>query len=174
MRDILATLKHEHATLEQLFTRINATADSEVDERKELLQQIEAALIPHAKWEERVFYPAFAERAGHDQLLLKAEAMTEHRAVELAVLPDIHAADFNSRQFAGCVKACGDLIKHHAHEEEGQMFAVVRQLFSTQELADLDEQYATWKGSSAADALGTFAKLKTAAASALRSPDSPG
>jgi hemerythrin-like domain-containing protein len=174
MRDILATLKHEHDRLEELFSHINATADSEVDERKELLEQIEAVLIPHAKWEERVFYPGFAERASHDQQLLKAEAMTEHRAVELAVLPDIHAADFNSRQFAGCVKACSDLIKHHAHEEETEMFPAARQLFSPQELADLDEQYARWKDSSAADALGAFAKLKTAAVSAVRSPDSPG
>lgn len=121
-----------------------------------------------------MFYPGFAERASHDQQRLKAEAMTEHRALELAVLPDIHAADFNSRQFAGCVKACSDLIKHHSHEEEAQMFAAARQLFSAQELADLDEQYASWKDSSAADATGALAKLKTAAVSAMRSPDSPG
>lgn len=47
MRDILATLKHEHDRLEELFSHINATADSEVDERKARLEQIEALLIPH-------------------------------------------------------------------------------------------------------------------------------
>lgn len=174
MRNILDTLKSEHDALRELFKRINATADSDVDLRGELLQKIEAALIPHAKWEETVFYPAFAERATHDQLLMHAEAMQEHRAVEHSVLPDIHAADTDSRQFAGSVKVFGEMIDHHATEEETAMFAAIRQLFSASDLARMDEEYAEWKDSSAAAAISLHAKVKTAAASILRSPSSPG
>ena len=174
MRNILTTLKSEHDALRGLFSQINATADSDTDMREELLEKIEAALIPHAKWEETVFYPAFAERASHEQMLLHAEAMQEHRAVELAVLPDIHAADIGSRQFAGSVKVFCEMIDHHAREEETAMFAAIRQLFGAPELADLDEQYEEWKESSAADAISMQAKIKTAAVSMLRSPSSPG
>ena len=92
MRSILATLKKEHDALRDLFDEINATTDRAEKTRTELLQKIEATLIPHAKWEELVFYPAFAKRASHDQLLQHAEAIQEHRAVELAVLPDLHAS----------------------------------------------------------------------------------
>lgn len=174
MRDILTTLKNEHDELRRLFARINTTDDSDVESRGDLLKEIETALIPHAKWEETVLYPAFAERADHDQLLLHAVAMQEHRAVELAVLPDIHAADVDSRQFAGSVKVFGEQIDHHAAEEESAMFAAIRQLFDGSELADLDEQYADWKQSSAADAISMQAMIKTAAVSMLRSPSSPG
>lgn len=174
MRDILNTLKSEHDTLRELFARINDTADSDVETREELLQKIEAALIPHAKWEETVFYPAFAERASHDQLLLHAEAMQEHRAVEQSVLPDIHAADTDSRQFAGSVKVFGEMIDHHATEEETAMFAAIRQLFPASELARMDADYEEWKDSPAAAAIGLHAKVKTAASSVLRSPSSPG
>ena len=54
---------------------------------QDVLRRIEAALIPHAKWEEQVFYPAFKERADRDGLKTHAEAMEEHRAVESTVRP---------------------------------------------------------------------------------------
>lgn len=174
MTDILDTLKQEHGILRELFAKINATADSEKDARKDLLKQIEAALIPHAKWEETVFYPAFAERATFDEQLIQAEAIQEHRAVEKAVLPDIHAADFDSRQFAGSVKVLSQMIEHHAHEEETTMFPAARQLFNAAELADFDTKYAEWKKSSAAAAVSGFAKVKTAIKGTMHSPQSPG
>lgn len=173
MPNILDTLKTEHDQLRELFARINKTADSEADARHDLLKRIEAALIPHAKWEETVFYPEFEKRANHEQKLIYAEAIQEHRAVELAVLPDIHAADVDSRQFAGSIQVCGEMIKHHSHEEETKMFDAVRQLFSADELAELDTKYARWKDSSAADAIEGYAKFKTSATAMLRNPDSP-
>ncbi len=174
MRDILTTLKNEHDQLRDLFGRMNATTDEQSDTREDLLKEIENLLIPHAKWEELHFYPAFADRANHDQLLTHAEAIQEHRAVEKAVLPDLHAADLDSRQFAGSAKALGEMIRHHAHEEETSIFEAMRQLYSARELADMDEQYEDWKASSSASAAGMFAKAKTAASAAMRNPDAPG
>lgn len=174
MRDILKTLKDEHDQLRALFDDINATTDRAEKKRTDLLQKIEAALIPHAKWEELVFYPAFAERASHEQLLQHAEAIQEHRAVELTVLPDLHASPRTSRQFAGSVKVLSEFISHHAKEEEDEMFASARTLFTAQERAELDEQYEEWKSSAAAKAMTMHAKVKTAVKSTLRSPRAPG
>ncbi|NYZ62166.1 hemerythrin domain-containing protein [Luteimonas deserti] len=174
MRDILKTLKDEHDELRSLFDALNATTDRAEKKRTELLQKIEAALIPHAKWEELVFYPAFAERASHDQLLQHAEAIQEHRAVELTVLPDLHASPKTSRQFAGSAKVLSEFITHHADEEEQDMFSAARTLFSAEERADLDEQYETWKASPAAAALTVHAKVKTALKSVIRNPKAPG
>ena len=174
MGDILATLQSEHDELRKLFSSLKATADSDVGARKQLLHDIEQGLVPHAKWEETVFYPAFAKRASHEQLLQHAEAITEHRAVEKAVLPDVHAADFNSRQFAGSSLVLGEMIEHHAAQEEQQMFRSARQLFSPDELAALDKKYADWKESSMGTVMTAYAKIKTSAVSALRSPQAPG
>lgn len=174
MRDILETLKSEHDVLRDLFAKINATTDRAEKTRTELLDKIEANLIPHAKWEELVFYPAFAERASHDQLLQHAEAIQEHRAVELAVLPDLHASPPTTRQFAGSVKVLSEFIEHHAEEEEKEMFASARRLFTPEERADLDRQYEEWKASSAAEAIQAQAKIKTAAKAMLRMPKAPG
>jgi iron-sulfur cluster repair protein YtfE (RIC family) len=124
MRNILTTLKAEHDELRSLFEQVNATTDRAEKTRTELLARIEEALVPHAKWEETVFYPAFAERANHDQLLLYTSAMQEHRAVEQSVLPDLKACPPNSREFAGSAKVMGEQIDHHAREEEREMFSI--------------------------------------------------
>jgi hemerythrin-like domain-containing protein len=174
MSTILDTLANEHETLRSLFARMNATTDDQKDMREDLLKQIEDALIPHAKWEETVFYPAFNKRATHDQQLLYATSMQEHRVIEKTVLPDIHAAGYGTRQFAGSVKVLSQLVEEHAHEEETLLFPAIKQLFNPTELSELDHQYAQWKSSSAASAMSAFAKLKTAARAALHQPRSPG
>ena len=173
MADILTTLKTEHAQLRALFERLNATDDKAEDQREQLLQQIEQLLIPHAKWEETVFYPAFAERADHDQLKTHAAAIEEHRVVEMTVIPDVKGADIGSREFAGAAQVFAELVGHHADEEERKIFAAMRELYSADELADFDAKYADWKDSSAADLLLAYGKTKSAVQGAFRIHDNP-
>lgn len=174
MKNILTTLKKEHTQLKGLLEEINATTDRAGKKRVSLLKKIEAALIPHAKWEELVFYPAFAARADHEELLQHAEAIQEHRAVELTVLPDIHACDPESRQFAGCAKVLEEFITHHSKEEEKAMFKSAKNLFNADELAELDDDYAKWKKSADCKAVIEHAKAKTDTAAQGRDPTAPG
>ena len=161
-RDILKTLQTEHDAVRALFDKINDTTDRAVKTRAELLDDIEDALIPHAKWEELVFYPAFKERADRDGLKAHAEAVAEHHAVEQTVIPDVHAADVDSPAFAGRVKVFGEMIDHHAGEEEKTMFKMAREMFSPAELAQFDEDYEAWKQSPVAVASLAAAQVKTA------------
>ena len=146
-RDILKTLKGEHDELRRLFEEMNSTTDRARKTRTDLLEQIEAGLMPHAKWEEQVFYPEFKKRADRDGLKTHAEAVTEHHAVEQAVIPEVKAADVETPEFAGRVKVFGEQIDHHAKEEEKTMFKMARELFTAEERAELDEQYEAWKAS---------------------------
>ncbi len=167
-RDILKTLKTEHDQLRDLFEQMEGTTDRAGKKRAELLQKIEANLLPHAKWEETVFYPKFAERADREGLKTHAEAVEEHRAVEKTVIPDVHAADIGTPQFAGRVKVFGELIDHHARDEENEMFAMARKLFTAQELAELDEAYEQWKASSASTLVSAMAAAKTQVQATVR------
>jgi hemerythrin-like domain-containing protein len=168
-RSILKTLKDEHDALRALFEEVKGTTDRALKTRAELLERIEASLIPHAKWEEQVFYPAFKERADRDGLQTHAEALAEHHAVEHSVIPEVHAADPGTPEFAGRVKVFGEFIDHHAKEEEKTMFKMARELFSAEELADLDEQYEAWKQSGAADTLLVAEKAKAGLKGAIKS-----
>jgi hypothetical protein len=168
-RDILKTLKSEHDALRALFDQAKDTTDRAVKTRADLLERIEAGLMPHAKWEEEVFYPAFQERADRDGLQTHAEALAEHRAVETSVIPDVHAADPGTPEFAGRLKVFGEFVDHHAKEEEKTMFKMARELFSAEELAALDEQYEVWKQSDAAANLMAAERLKAGLKGAVRS-----
>ena len=160
-RDILKTLKTEHDAVRALFDEMNQTTDRGKKTRADLLERIEAALLPHAKWEELVFYPAFKERADRDGLKTHAEAVEEHRAVEATVMPDVHASPVDTPEFAGRAKVFGEMIEHHAKEEEKTMFKMAREMFSAEERAQLDEQYEAWKRSPASDTAVAAAKAKT-------------
>ena len=167
-RDILRTLKSEHDELRSLFEEMESTTDRAAKKRADLLARIKANLLPHAKWEETVFYPAFAERADRDGLKTHAEAVEEHRAVEKTVLPDVHAADFTTPQFAGRVKVFGELVDHHASEEETTMFRMARKLFTPKERAELDVAYEEWKASPAAAAAVAMAEAGTGMKATVR------
>lgn len=168
-RNILKTLQTEHDALRDLFAEINETTDRAKKGRTQLLSSIEEHLLPHAKWEETVFYPAFAERADREGLKTHAEAVLEHHAVEDVVIPEVHAADPDTPEFAGRVKVFGELVDHHAKEEESTMFKLARELFSAEELASFDEQYEEWKKSNAASLAIAGEKGKTQLKSAMRS-----
>ena len=166
-RDILKTLADEHDQVRKLFEQLNDTTDRAAKTRTELLAKIDQGLLPHAKWEEMVFYPAFAARAERDGLKTHAEAIEEHRAVEETVMPDVHDADVTTPQFAGRAKVFGEFIDHHAKEEEKTMFKMARQMFTAEERAALDEQYAEWKQSSDGMAAIADAAAMTGAQSLL-------
>ncbi|MDQ3268954.1 MAG: hemerythrin domain-containing protein [Pseudomonadota bacterium] len=167
-RDILKTLKTEHDALRELFKRMEDTTDRADKTRAELLSDIESNLIPHAKWEEEVFYPAFAERADRDGLKTHAEAVQEHRAVELTVLPDLKAAQTTTPEFAGRAKVLSEFVDHHAKEEESTMFKMARKLFTAEERAELDERYKVWKASPDAAAAMATAQAKSGMKAVVR------
>ena len=168
-RDILKTLQEEHDTLRKLFEEMKGTTDRAEKTRAQLLETIEQNLLPHAKWEEQVFYPAFKERADRDGLQTHAEALAEHHAVENSVIPEVHAADVQTPEFAGRVKVFGEFIDHHAKEEETTMFKMARELFSADERAQMDEDYETWKASDAAANLVFAEKAKAGLKGAVKS-----
>lgn len=168
-RDILKTLQAEHDVLRDLFSKMKDTTDRALKTRGALLEEIETNLMPHAKWEEQVFYPAFKERADRDGLQTHAEAVAEHHAVENSVIPEVHAANLETPEFAGRVKVFGELIDHHATEEEKTMFKMAREMFTAQERAQLDEDYESWKGSDAAVNLIAGEKAKASLKGAAKS-----
>jgi hemerythrin-like domain-containing protein len=165
-RDILKTLADEHDTVRSLFEKLKDTTDRALKTRADLLEEIETSLIPHAKWEEQVFYPAFKERADRDGLQTHAEALSEHHAVENSVMPEVHASELGTPEFAGRTKVFGEFVDHHAKEEEKTMFKMARELFSAEERAQLDEDYENWKASPSTQQLVTAERAKAASAGA--------
>src|SRR6476620_7149040 len=87
--DALELLKQDHRKVAELFEEVEATED--IEEHRQLFEQIRTELETHTHIEETVIYPAFEE---HDELKdLTLEAYEEHKQVktlirEIAALSD--------------------------------------------------------------------------------------
>jgi hemerythrin superfamily protein len=80
-------------------------------------------LTIHATVEEEIFYPAINERKGEDEEAgeIVNEAVEEHKIVK-TLLEEISALPPEDEQFHAKVTVLIESVRHHAEEEEEDMF----------------------------------------------------
>lgn len=135
-KDAIELLMQDHEAVRSLLAQLSK-ADGDAGMREELLTRIEKELQIHSTIEEEIFYPAFRAAGGKDEHRMFYEAVEEHRAVDELVLPDLKNTDAAGERFSGRAKVLKELVEHHAEEEETEMFAGARKLFSADQLAEL-------------------------------------
>jgi hemerythrin-like domain-containing protein len=137
MPNAITMLKADHTTIKRLLRELNEA--SAVKERERLVNLLEQEVKMHAQVEEEVFYPAFkAASRGTDAEDMFYEATEEHHIVDM-VLPALKAANPKSHEFEAKAKVLKELIEHHIKEEESEMFASARQMFSDDSLRELGD-----------------------------------
>lgn len=141
--DAIELLVEDHRQVRDLLQRLVETSNGAEKTRTDLLGRIERQLEVHTQLEEEIFYPAFKDHAGIDGAELYYEASEEHRAVEEMLLPDLKRTEPGTPEFAGRARVLKEMIEHHAQEEEDEMFAKARQIFSREQLAELGDRLAT-------------------------------
>lgn len=147
MPNAITMLKADHATVKRLLRELTETTERAVKERERLVSEIEREVKTHAQLEEEVFYPAFKAVARNTEAEdLFYEAAEEHHIVDM-VLPTLKTANPKSHEFSAKAKVLLDLIEHHIREEEGEMFAKARQLFSDEQLRELGDLMKTRRDS---------------------------
>lgn len=139
MPNAITMLKSDHATVKRLLRELDATSERAVKQRESVVAEIERELKMHSQLEEEIFYPAFKARtANTDAEDLFYEAAEEHHVVDM-VLPALKAANAKSHEFGAKAKVLKDLVEHHIREEETQMFAKARSLFTDEQLRELGD-----------------------------------
>src|SRR5579872_2619124 len=88
--DILDTLKAEHEEVAQLLERLVSSESAPT--RRSLLKQIEVALVPHLRAEEKVVYDAIRSLQGKQEKQDGAEGYLEHRLAD-KTLATLNKAD---------------------------------------------------------------------------------
>jgi hemerythrin superfamily protein len=131
--DATKLLSQQHAIVTALFQEYEQTDDEE--EKLQLFEQIADNLAAHAAIEERLFYPAaYIGEAKGD---LEA-AVEEHLSVK-RLITDLLVLTPEDQTFDAKMKVLKEQVKHHVEEEETILFAKVRQLLPSEELARLGE-----------------------------------
>ena len=138
--DAIALLKADHRQVEDWFEQFEKARSD--DRKRSLASNICNALRVHTQIEEEVFYHAFLEAAGDEDL--HHEAIIEHDGAK-KLIAEIESSGPDDDYFDARVKVLSEMIKHHVKEEEQRdgLFAKARS--SGMDLAALGEQLASRK-----------------------------
>jgi len=136
----LEILKQDHQKVKELF---HEAIRGEQNKRKDLFDKIDTELEIHAYIEETVFYPAIEQREELKDIV--AEALEEHQEVKM-LLEEIEELGSESHDFGARLQELMESVEHHVAEEEGEMFAKVREVFDERELEELGNQLNSAKG----------------------------
>lgn len=113
--DATALLTKQHRKVEKLFKKLSGKNPSH-----ELVIELANELAGHMAIEQDVFYPTV--RKVDEDLVL--ESYEEHALAEMA-LKRLLATDIDDEAFHARVTALKEVIEHHVHEEEEELFPKV-------------------------------------------------
>lgn len=133
--DAVALLKADHRQVEDWFEQFEKSRSD--DKKQRLATEICAALRVHTTIEEEIFYPAFLEAAGDEDMHHEAEV--EHAGAK-HLIEQIEASGPEDEYYDAKVKVLSEMIKHHVKEEEQRdgMFAQAKA--SGMDLAELGQR----------------------------------
>ncbi|PZR59056.1 MAG: hemerythrin [Candidatus Meridianibacter frigidus] len=146
--DAITLLKADHKKVGELLEDIKGLSQSAHVERRKLFEQIDRDLTVHSKIEETIFYPALKKKAqiGNDDDAKQEvlEAYEEHSNVK-GMLKKLERTEATDETYNAKLQVLGELVKHHVHEEEHEMFREARDLMSETELDALGVELARAK-----------------------------
>ena len=141
--DAISMLKDDHKTVEQLFKRFEMAGDRAHAEKRDIVDRIIETLSIHAAIEEQLFYPS-ARTTGPEAEDVVLESLEEHHIVKW-VLSELDSMSPEDERFDAKVTVLIENVRHHVHEEEQELFPMVRNELGRNTLSDLGEAMATAK-----------------------------
>ncbi len=136
-RDVIEVLEHDHREVEEMFAELEAlrgaTGDDARVRRRDLMDDVTIELVRHSVAEETQVYPAVEEKVSAEE----AERAKQEHAEAEETLQRLDGMDPDDPSFDDELATLMREIREHVAEEEGEMFAHMRQVFSQEELVEL-------------------------------------
>ena len=137
--NLLDTLKEEHELVAGLLKRLVESDNS--SERKSLVRQIKAALVPHLKAEQKVLYDAIINCKDKTVRQDGEEGYVEHALADRTLTDLGKITNAMSPEFGATSKVLKELIEHHVQEEENNVGSDARGNFTSDELKTMNRHY---------------------------------
>jgi hemerythrin superfamily protein len=142
--DILDTLKKEHDEVQELLAGL--VDSNKAAERKSLLKQVKAALVPHTKAEEKIVYDAViavrvTKDRGDKNQVDGAEGYLEHALASQTLLKLDKITPATSAEFTATAKVLKELVDHHIQEEERNIWSDVKDNFDGDARIEMNLRY---------------------------------
>jgi len=126
-------LKNDHDQIKDILNDLVAIQDDS-PRRKDLTAQLRDILVPHSRAEERVLYNSMREEEEG-----KGKAMhgyAEHMAAE-GLLRSLQVMELGTVGWKPIAQKLKDELDHHIAEEETEIFAEAKLIFSDQEATEM-------------------------------------
>jgi len=144
-RDVIEVLEHDHREVEEMFSELEslrgATSEDAKSRRKDLMEQVTIELVRHSVAEEVLVYPQVAKKVSEEEA---ERARHEHAEAE-ETLQRLEKLDADDAAFDGELATLIREIREHVAEEEGEMFAHMRQVFDEEELRKMGSRVEAFK-----------------------------
>src|SRR3954469_12430954 len=133
-RDVIEVLEHDHREVEEMFAELEslrgASTEEDRERRKTVTEQVTIELVRHSVAEEVLVYPEVERKVSAEEA---QHAREEHAEAE-ETLARLEKLDADDPGFDAEVAELMREIRHHIEDEEGQMFAHMRQVIDVDEL----------------------------------------
>jgi hemerythrin superfamily protein len=120
LKQIVTMLEDDHSKVDKLFKRYDKMKDAEDKARFKLAGEICTMLKVHTTIEEELFYPRARDVLDEEDDLID-EAEVEHGSVK-QLIADVEQMETDDHLYDAKVKVMGEFVKHHADEEEDELF----------------------------------------------------
>ena len=144
-RDVIEVLEHDHREVEEMFAELEslrgAVSEDAKSRRKDLAEQVTIELVRHSVAEEVIVYPQVEKKVSADEV---EHARKEHAEAE-ETLQRLEKLDADDPAFDDELETLMREIRHHIADEEGQMFAHMRQVIDEDELRTLGARVEAFK-----------------------------
>jgi hypothetical protein len=144
-RDVIEILEHDHREVEEMFSELEslrgATSEEQLKRRKDLADQVTIELVRHSVAEEVLVYPEVEDKVSAEE----AEHAREEHAEAEETLKRLERLDADDPAFDDELATLMAEIRHHIEDEEGEMFAHMRQVIDAEELRKLGDRVEAFK-----------------------------
>lgn len=136
--DILETLEAEHDEVQELLGKLVKSENAR--EQKSLVAKIKAALVPHSKAEEKIVYDRVLALKAAPAKVDGNEGYIEH-GLASETLKKLDKLTANTPPFKAAAKVLKELLDHHIKEEESNIWARVRENFSSEQRQRMNRDF---------------------------------
>jgi hemerythrin-like domain-containing protein len=144
-RDVIEVLEQDHREVEEMFGELESLRGASTEEarsrRKELADRVTIELVRHSVAEEVLVYPEVEKKVSKEE----AEHAREEHAEAEETLAKLEKLEPDDPAFDDELSTLMSEIRHHIDDEEGEMFAHMRQVIDADELRRLGGRVEAFK-----------------------------
>lgn len=131
---VFRTLAEQHGEVIALMERVRSNADKRTD----LWPTIRKELLSHERGEVREVFPVLRE---YDETRQLADHHDEEASEMEALIDQLDAADIQSDAWGETFRQLLDIVRHHANEEEDQIFPAAQRVIGEPRAKQLETTF---------------------------------